>query len=111
MVILSYAQYSNQLLTEGAMNFAENFMFFWNRLASRNQKIKFRNSREAAEFIRHLARTSKPNREVMSMREKYVAVQAERRAAQSSEPRTGEHRAVRQYSARSESVRLRRETT
>jgi hypothetical protein len=92
------------------MNFAENFTFFWNRLASRNQKIKFRNSREAAEFIRHLART-KPNREVMNMREKYVAVQAERRAAQqSSESRAGEHRAIRQYSARSESVRLRRET-
>lgn len=92
------------------MNFAENFMFFWNRLASRNQKVKFRNSREAADFIRHLSRTTKPNREMISMREKYVAVQAERRAAQSAEPREGEHRAVRQYSTRSESVRQRRES-
>lgn len=92
------------------MNLVEDFMFFWNKLASRNQKIKFRNSREAEDFIRNLARTSKPNREVTLMREKYVAIQAERREAQNSEPSKGQYRTVRQYSSRSQSLRLRGET-
>lgn len=92
------------------MNISENFMHFWNRLARRNQKIKFRNSREAAEFIRHMARTSKPNKDMIDMREKYVAIKAERNARQGLQPRAVGNRAVRQYSSRSESVRQRRET-
>lgn len=53
----------------------DTFVAWWNRLANRNQKVKFRNSREAAEFVRRMSNTSRPNREVLRMREQYVAVQ------------------------------------
>lgn len=92
------------------MDWSENFMHFWNKLARRNQKIKFRNSREAAEFVRHMVKTSKPNQEMIDMREKYVAIQAERNAILEARLGAGEHRAVRERLPRRESVRLRRET-
>ncbi|SOH92865.1 hypothetical protein SAMN06273572_101715 [Monaibacterium marinum] len=86
------------------MNLIDNFMSFWNRLANRNQKIKFRNSREAAEFVRSISNKNKPNQHVMMMRRKYVAIQAERKAAQDSESRAGEYRVLRQRQARGEPV-------
>ena len=67
------------------MNIADAFRAFWSSLVNHNQKIKFRNSRESREFIRHLARTSKPNSEVLKMRERYVAIRAEREAARTAE--------------------------
>lgn len=89
------------------MHIVEGFMTYWNRLARRNQKIKFRNSREAAEFVRHLVRTSEPNREMVKMREQYVAVQEARRRAQESGLDQGADRTVRHSRARHEPLRLR----
>ena len=62
------------------------FTYWWNRLARRNHKLKFRNSREAADFVRRVANSSGPNREMVKMREEYVAVQRARQRAASTDP-------------------------
>lgn len=61
----------------------QTFRTWWNRLANKNQKIKFRSSREAAEFVRHMVNSAGPNEEMVKMREEYVAIRKarEQRAA------------------------------
>lgn len=64
------------------MDVTATFYFWWNRLARRNHKVKFRNSKEAAEFVRRIANSSGPNQEMVRMRNEYVAIQtAKQRAA------------------------------
>lgn len=68
-------------------------MEWWNRLAVRNGKVKFRNQREAAEFVRSIAKSSGgPNPKVLEMRRQYEAVQE----ARARQPNTGSepHNAV-----------------
>ena len=61
----------------------QTFRTWWNRRSTKNQKIKFRNSREAAEFVRHMVNSAGPNDEMLKMREEYVAIRKarEQRAA------------------------------
>jgi hypothetical protein len=57
------------------------FLAWWNRIARSNQKVKFRSSREAADFVRHMVNASGPNAEMVRMREDYVAIQKARSKA------------------------------
>lgn len=62
------------------MNVYQHFLSFWNRLAVRNGKTKFRNQKEAAEFIRQVQnRTGGPNARLIAMRERYVEAHAGKR--------------------------------
>lgn len=57
----------------------EIFTRWWNGLAEDNGKLKFRNRREAEEFVRSIANHSGgPNRAMVAMRREYLAVQKER---------------------------------
>lgn len=57
----------------------EMFTRWWNRLAEDNGKLKFRNRREAEDFVRSVANHSGgPNRAMIAMRREYLAVQKER---------------------------------
>jgi hypothetical protein len=64
-------------ILEYAMNNAVviTFMRWWNALALRNGKLKFRNQREAAEFVRRVQNENGgPNAKIVAMRQKYVEV-------------------------------------
>jgi hypothetical protein len=51
------------------------FMRWWNALALRNGKLKFRNQREAADFVRRVQNENGgPNAKVLAMRQRYVEV-------------------------------------
>ena len=71
---------------------ADTFAAWWNRLAAKNHKLMFRNSREAREFVRRLNNQAVPTPQMVEMRRKYVAVrqEQERRAASSAGPQRGE---------------------
>jgi hypothetical protein len=62
-----------QLDREGrAMNPIQVFMRWWNNLARKNGKLKFRNQREAAEFVRRVQNENGgPNDKILEMRKKY----------------------------------------
>ena len=60
------------------------FFSWWNSLATRNGKVKFRNHREAADFIRALGKAAAPNQEMIEMHKQYEDIrrrQEENRAA------------------------------
>lgn len=62
------------------MNFVQYFLVWWNKQASKNGKTKFRNQKEAAEFIRQVQnRTGGPNAKLIAMRERYVEAHAGKR--------------------------------
>lgn len=64
----------------------EIFTRWWNRLAEDNGKLKFRNRREAEEFVRSIANHSGgPNRAMVAMRREYLAVQKERTSTSGAE--------------------------
>jgi hypothetical protein len=71
------------------------FMKWWNFLAERNGKLKFRTQREAAEFVRRVHNENGgPNAKIVAMRSKYNEVnraKARREAPRSDE---GGHPAV-----------------
>ena len=70
------------------------FMRWWNALALRNGKLKFRTQREAAEFVRRVRNENGgPNAKIQAMRQRYVDVN---RAKQHAIPRfdQGNDRAV-----------------
>lgn len=70
------------------------FMRWWNSLALRNGKLKFRTQREAAEFVRRVQNENGgPNAKIQAMRQRYVDIN---RAKQRATPRSdeGDHRAV-----------------
>jgi hypothetical protein len=51
------------------------FMRWWNALALRNGKLKFRTQREAAEFVRRVQNENGgPNAKMLAMRQRYVDV-------------------------------------
>jgi hypothetical protein len=51
------------------------FMRWWNTLALRNGKLKFRNQREAAEFVRRVQNENGgPNAKIVAMRQRYVEI-------------------------------------
>ena len=50
----------------------EAFMRWWNWLAQKNGKLKFRTQREAAEFVRRVQNENGgPNAKIQAMRERY----------------------------------------
>ncbi|MEM7525745.1 MAG: hypothetical protein AAF360_18720 [Pseudomonadota bacterium] len=61
------------------------FRHWWNALAKKNGKLKFRNEREAADFVRRIQNKNRgPNAKLIEMRKEYEAVkksQTEGRAA------------------------------
>lgn len=57
------------------------FMSWWNRLAQRNGKVKFRTQREAYEFIqRSYKKSGGPNDEIRAMRMEYEQIRRARAA-------------------------------
>ena len=57
----------------------DTFMSFWNSLAKKNGKLKFRNRREAAEFVRRVSnQNGGPNKKIQDMRREYEAIQKTR---------------------------------
>lgn len=51
------------------------FMRWWNSLALRNGKLKFRTQREAAEFVRRVQNENGgPNDKILAMRQRYIEV-------------------------------------
>ncbi len=57
----------------------DTFMRWWNLLASRNGKLKFRSQREAAEFVRRVYNESQgPNAKILEMRRQYDKVNRDR---------------------------------
>lgn len=55
------------------------FMNWWNRLALRNGKAKFRDEREAFDFIQQTYRNSGgPNAEIRAMRKEYEEIRRAR---------------------------------
>ncbi|MEM7470722.1 MAG: hypothetical protein AAF340_05165 [Pseudomonadota bacterium] len=66
----------------------DSFLAFWNGLAKKNGKLKFRNRREAAEFVRRISNQSGgPNAKLVEMRRQYETVQKSRET--SAEPQRG----------------------
>ena len=56
------------------------FHRWWNSLAERNGKLKFRSRRDAEEFVRSVAnRSGGPNRAMIQMRREYLAIQEKKR--------------------------------
>jgi len=59
----------------------ENFMRWWNWLAQKNGKLKFRTQREAAEFVRRVQNENGgPNDKIQAMRERYDEIRRARAA-------------------------------
>jgi hypothetical protein len=59
----------------------ENFMRWWNWLAQKNGKLKFRTQREAAEFVRRVQNENGgPNDKIQAMRERYEEIRRARAA-------------------------------
>lgn len=73
----------------------EAFMRWWNSLALRNGKLKFRNQREAAEFVRRVQNENGgPNAKIIAMRQKYVEVNRAKQERDTSRPDESFDRAV-----------------
>jgi hypothetical protein len=71
------------------------FMRWWNSLALRNGKLKFRNQREAAEFVRRVQNENGgPNAKILAMRQRYVEVNRAKPGRPTSRPDEGHNRAV-----------------
>ena len=76
------------------------FMRWWNALALRNGKLKFRNQREAADFVRRVQNENGgPNAKILAMRQRYVEINRAK-AAGRNPPRfdEGHNRTVLGYS-------------
>ena len=72
------------------------FMRWWNGLAIRNGKLKFKTQREAAEFVRRVQNENGgPNAKILAMRQRYVDINRAK-AERSDSPRLdeGNNRAV-----------------
>jgi hypothetical protein len=65
---------------------------WWNYVAQRNGKLKFRTQREAAEFVRHVQNENGgPNAKIIAMRKRYEDATRDKHAPRPSE---GGHKAV-----------------
>ena len=77
------------------MSVIENFMKWWNWLAEKNGKLKFRTQREAAEFVRQVQnKNGGPNLKIQAMRKRYEEVNHARERNLRSRPDTGRNQAV-----------------
>ena len=57
------------------MSVIDAFFGWWNQLASRTDKLKFRNQREAAEFVRRVQNENGgPNERIVEMRNRYQQI-------------------------------------
>lgn len=72
--VLNLAAFMGAKVEGNGMGSIQTFLAWWNRLANKTQKVKFRNSREAADFVRHMVNSGGPNAEMLKMREEYVAI-------------------------------------
>lgn len=71
------------------------FMRWWNALALRNGKLKFRNQREAAEFVRRVQNENGgPNAKIVAMRRRYVEINRAKTGRPSPRPDEGNNRTV-----------------
>lgn len=71
------------------------FMRWWNLLALRNGKLKFRNQREAAEFVRRVQNENGgPNAKITAMRQRYNEVNRAKSSHDAPRPDEGYNRAV-----------------
>lgn len=71
------------------------FMRWWNSLALRNGKLKFRNQREAAEFVRRVQNENGgPNAKILAMRQRYIEVNRAKPERHTARPDAGHNRAV-----------------
>jgi hypothetical protein len=71
------------------------FMRWWNALAQRNGKLKFRNQREAAEFVRRVQNENGgPNAKIVAMRQRYVEINRAREGRNSPRLDEGHNRTV-----------------
>jgi hypothetical protein len=69
----------------------ETFMNWWNALARRNGKLKFRTQREAADFVRMVQNENGgPNAKISAMRQRYEEIN--RAKASRAAPRFDEGR-------------------
>jgi hypothetical protein len=86
--IIAYAAHFN--CQKGAImtSAIEAFWRWWNRLAQKNGKLKFRTYREAAEFVRRVQKENGgPNDKILAMRKRYNEI---RRARAANQTRYGE---------------------
>lgn len=61
------------------MELIESFIRWWNSLASRDGKLKFKNQREAAEFVRRVQNQhGGPNAKIIEMRKRYNDINSAR---------------------------------
>ena len=73
----------------------DTFMNWWNRLALRNGKAKFRTEREAFEFIQHTYENSGgPNAEIRAMRKEYEEIRRARARREAGSNKGGDKPAV-----------------
>ncbi len=71
------------------------FVRWWNTLALRNGKLKFRTQREAAEFVRRVQNENGgPNDKILAMRQKYVDVNRAKAGRDTSRFDEGNNRTV-----------------
>ena len=64
------------------MSLIDAFMDWWNSLAKRNGKLKFRTQREAADFVRRVQNENGgPNAKIIEMRQKYESIRRAREAS------------------------------
>jgi hypothetical protein len=70
------------------MNMIQNFMDWWNSLASRNGKLKFGSQREAADFVRRVQNEQGgPNEKMMAIRKRYNEVARAKKAKEADQLR------------------------
>jgi hypothetical protein len=73
----------------------DTFARWWNYLAQRNGKLKFRTQREAAEFVRRVQNENGgPNAKIVAMRRRYDDVTRARADSESPRPYEGGHKTV-----------------
>ena len=76
-------------------NVLDAFMRWWNYLAQRNGKLKFRTQQEAADFIRRVQiENGGPNEKITAMRQRYEEVTRARTDSKPPRSQEGGHKAV-----------------
>jgi hypothetical protein len=77
------------------MVFTQGFMYWLNSLASGNGRLKFRSSREAADYVRRIHNEQGgPNAKIIALRKRYNDVIQTKKAKDQNQPRGSGHTAV-----------------
>ena len=75
------------------MSLIVGFMRWWNNLAAKNGKVKFRNQREAAEFVRRVHnKNGGPNAKIIALRQAYEEAGRQRESSGEAPSRPVDHR-------------------